>query len=41
LLALGYQMFMWWVATNPDLVVVAPEPKPLDTVIAPESKPLA
>jgi predicted PurR-regulated permease PerM len=25
LLALGYQIFMWWVATNPDLPTVAPE----------------
>ena len=30
LLALGYQMFMWWVASNLDLVAVAPEAKPLD-----------
>jgi predicted PurR-regulated permease PerM len=26
LLALGYQLFMGWVATNPDLPTVAPEP---------------
>ena len=30
LLALGYQIFMWWVATNPDFVVAVPESKPLD-----------
>jgi predicted PurR-regulated permease PerM len=28
LLALGYQIFMWWVATNPDLPEAAPEPTP-------------
>jgi predicted PurR-regulated permease PerM len=26
LLALGYQLFMWWVATNPDLPAPPPEP---------------
>jgi hypothetical protein len=25
LLALGYQIFMWWVATNPDVPDAAPE----------------
>jgi predicted PurR-regulated permease PerM len=28
LLALGYQIFMWWVANNPDAPVVAPESTP-------------
>jgi high-affinity Fe2+/Pb2+ permease len=34
LLTLGYQLFFWWVASNPDVVVA-------DVVVAePESKPL-
>jgi predicted PurR-regulated permease PerM len=30
LLALGYQIFMWWVANNPDIPAAAPEPWPPD-----------
>jgi predicted PurR-regulated permease PerM len=30
LLALGYQIFMWWVATNPDIAVAEPETKTPD-----------
>jgi predicted PurR-regulated permease PerM len=30
LLALGYQIFMWWVATNPDIAAAAPESKTPD-----------
>lgn len=38
LLALGYQIFMWWVATNPDLPAVALEPTAPEIVVAvPES----
>jgi hypothetical protein len=28
LLALGYQIFMWWVAANPDTVPVERDTKP-------------
>jgi hypothetical protein len=28
LLALGYQIFMWWVATNPDIAATMPESIP-------------
>jgi predicted PurR-regulated permease PerM len=30
LLALGYQIFMWWVATNPDIAAAEPESKTPD-----------
>jgi predicted PurR-regulated permease PerM len=30
LLALGYQIFMWWVATNPDIAAAEPETKTPD-----------
>jgi predicted PurR-regulated permease PerM len=39
LLALGYQIFMWWVAIDPDIPVSVPEPQaPVIVAVVPESK---